>query len=152
MMRRGAAILICVAAAWLMGPVAAKPTSECLMGLRDSLTRGGFSGPLVCSKDDATFVLVGRTSESKYSIYDYRYRFRPKDGNVMHGGQKIVVFQGSRYIGQYSLSPPPYNSISVCGSNVIVKSQSDKEEYYLDFSKRPPNSAFVDGEDLIFYR
>jgi hypothetical protein len=93
MMRKGAAILIGVAAAWLVVPVAAKPTSECLMGLRDSLSRGGFSGPLICSKDDATFVLVGRTNKSHYSIYDYRYRFRPKDGNVMHGGQKIVVFK-----------------------------------------------------------
>jgi hypothetical protein len=152
MMRKGAAILICVAAAWLVGPVAAKPTSECLMGLRDSLTRGGFSGPLICSKDDATFVLVGRTNKSNYSIYDYRYRFRPKDGNVMHGGQKIVVFRGLRYIGQYSLSPPPYNSISVCGSNVIVKAQDRRNIYSLDFSDIPPNTAFVDGEDITFYQ
>jgi hypothetical protein len=135
-----------------MGPAAASPASECMSGLRQSLVEGGFSGPLVCSKSDATFVLVGRTNKSRYSIYDYRYRFLPKNGNVMHGGQRIVIFQGARYVGQYSLSPPPYNSVSVCGSHVIVKSQDGKERYSLDFSEQPPSEAFVDGEILDFYQ
>lgn len=152
MMRKGAAILICVAAAWLMGPAAANPTPECLLGLRESLIEGGFSGPLVCSKSDATFVSVGRTSEDRYSIYDYRYRYLPKNGNVMHGGQKIVVFQGAGYIGQYSLSPPPYNPVSVCGAHVIVKSKDGKDRYSLDFSEQPPHEIFIDGEILTFYR
>lgn len=150
-MRNGAAILLCAAAS-LIGPAAAEPTSECLMGLRESLVKGHFSGPLVCSKSDATFILVGRTSEGGYSIYDYRYRYLPRNGSVMHGGQKIVVFQGTSYVGQYSLSPPPYNSIFVCGAHVIIQSQDSKDRYYLDFSKHPPRKAFVDDEILIFYR
>lgn len=152
MMRKGAAILICLAAAWLMGPAVANPTSECMLGLRQSLVEGGFSGPLVCSKSDATFVLLGRTNKSHYSIYDYRYRFLPKNGNVRHGGQKIVVFQGAKYIGQYSLSTPPYKSVTVCGSHVIVKSPGGKNRYSLDFSVSPPDEVFVDGEILNFYR
>lgn len=152
MMRKSLAILICVAAAWLIGPVAAEPTSECLLGLRESLIEGGFSGPLVCSKSDATFELVGRTSEDRYAIYDYRYRYLPQNGNVMHGGQKIIVFQDRRYVGQYSLSPPPYESISVWSMRVIVHSQDNKRLYYLDFTNGPPREAFIDDEILSFYR
>jgi len=152
MMRKGAAILISVAAAWLMGPAEANPKSECMAGLRESLIEGGFSGPLICSKTDATFALIGRTKESDYSIYDYRYRFMPKNGSVMHGGQRIIVFLGTKYIGQYSLSPPPYNPMSVCGSRLIVKSRDGKDTYSLDFSDRPPNEVFVDGEILNLYR
>lgn len=152
MMRKAAVFLICVAAVWLMGPAAAIPTSDCMAGLRTSLIEGDFSGPLVCSKVDATVVLVGHTREDKYSIYDYRYRFLPEDGSIMHGGQKIIVFQDSKYIGQYSLSPPPYSTISICGSRVFVESRDGGGTYSLDLSVRPPNEAFVDGEIIIFYR
>lgn len=152
MMRKGVAVLMCVVAAWLIGPAIARPTSECMLGLRKSLVEGGFSGPLVCAKSDATFVLVGRTNQGRYSIYDYRYRFLPKNGNVMHGGQRIVVFQGARYIGQYSLSPPPFNSVSVSGSRVIVKSSDRNYEYSLDFSRQPPRRAYIDGDLLTFYK
>jgi hypothetical protein len=151
-MRRGAVVLVSLAAAWLTGPAAAKPTSDCLLGMRGSLVRGGFSGPLICSRRDATFVLVGQTSKSHYSVYDYRYRFLPRNGNVMHGGQKIVVFQGARYIGQYPLSPPPYASVAVYGGRVVVKSRDGKDRYSLDFSNGPQKKVFVDGEILTFYR
>lgn len=152
MMGNGAAILICTAAAWLIGPAVVEPKSECLLGLRKSLIAGGFSGPLVCSRSDATFVLVGKTSKNRYSIYDYRYKYMPKNGSVMHGGQKIVVFKDTRYVGQYPLSPPPYNSISIRGSRVIIHYGDGKDLSYFDFSKRPPRSAFIDGEIITFYR
>ena len=152
MMKRTVAILVCLIAAWLMGPAAANSPSECLLGLRDSLVEGDFSGPLVCSESDASFILVGRTNGDRYSIYDYRYRYLPPNGNVRHGGQKIVVFHGATYIGQYSLSPPPYKSISVCGARVVVQSQDGKGRYFLDFSDHPPSEVFVDDEILDFYR
>lgn len=72
------------------GLAAEPPAIDCLSGLRASLVRGHFTGPLVCSGPDATFRLAGRTSHTRYSIYDYRYRHPPPDGQVMHGGQKIV--------------------------------------------------------------
>lgn len=151
-MRRCVAILLLVSTAWLMSPATANSTSECLLGLRPSLIKGGFSGPLVCSKSNATFSLVGRTNKSRYSIYDYRYKLLTRKGGVMHGGQRIVVFQGRRYIGQYSLSPPPYNLTSVSGDHIVVKSSDTNNTYTIDLSKYPPRNVLVDGYILDFFR
>lgn len=149
-MRIWAAILI--VASWPLGMGMAKPAAECLAGFRGALIEGHFTGPLVCSASDATLVLVGRTAGYRFSIYDYRYRYLPPGGNVMHGGQKIVVFQGIRYVGQYALSPPPYTTVSVNGTHVVFQSRDTQETVRLDFSKNPPREVVIDGESHRFYR
>ena len=105
---------------------------------------------VACSPKNVSFVLVGRTTGSKYSIYDYRYRFLPHPGGVMHGGQRLIVFQGKRYVGNYML--PPKVSIAVSGTRVILKGDDDREAVRLDFSRRPPNRILVNGEVQTFDR
>lgn len=136
------------------GAAMAAPASEplsCLSGFRSSLVRGHFTGPLVCSGKDATFLLVGRTAGDIFSIYDYRYRYLPAGGSVMHGGQKLIVFHGKVYVGQYALSPPPYVTVTVNGSKVVLKTRGRKQ-VKLDFSRKPPGQIMIGGEVETFSR
>jgi hypothetical protein len=120
--------------------------------MRDALVEGHFTGPLVCSPRDATFVLAGKTAGDKFSVFDYRYRFRPPGGKVMHGGQKVVVFQGSSYIGQFALSPPPYATVIVDGTRVLLEIKDTGQKVSLDFSTGPPRELLINGEAEVFFR
>lgn len=124
----------------------------CMSGMQNALAEGHFTGPIVCSQSDATFVLAGHTAGQKFAIYDYRYKFRPSGGSATHGGQRLVVFQGGRYIGQYVLSPPPYAVLSVHGTNVVVETGTSRETVLLDFSGMPPKEVIIDGEVVVVFR
>lgn len=151
-MRKRLAVLII--ASWLFSVGAASPAPECLVASYEDLIDESFSGSLVCSARDASFefTLVGRTAGDRFAIYDYRYRYLPPNGNVMHGGQKIVIFQNGKYLGQYSLSPPPYNTLSVNGTSAVIHGRNGPEIFEIDLSRNPPSEAFVDGEIILFYR
>jgi len=125
--------------------------SKCLDGRRPALLQGRFSGPLICSKRNATFTFVGLTAGQKLAVYDYRYRFLPAHGSVMHGGQRIVVFRGSRYIGQYVLATPPYTAVTVNGPNVVLRTPGETR-VLLDLSRTPPKEILVNGEAETFFR
>ena len=100
----------------------------------------------MCSAEDATFTFAGTTS-SGYAVYDYRYRFRAAE--VAHGGQRLVIFRGSEYVGQYALSPPHFGSVSVRGSQVLIDDVT--ELAVLDFSQGPPSKTFVGGYELVLF-
>ena len=135
-----------------MIPMLGVTSDQCMAGRKKSLMDAHFSGPIMCSSKDATFVLVGRTSGNGLSIYDYRYRFLSQPEGVYHGGQRMVIFRGNTYVGQYALSPPPYLSISVQGSRVKLKSRDLPKRTSLDFSKGPPSKIFSNGEVLELFR
>jgi hypothetical protein len=122
----------------------------CMSGMARALVAGGFSGGVICSRENASFDLAG-TTRWGYAVYDYRYRFLPEHGAVVHGGQRMVVFRDGRYIGQYSLSPPPLSRLSVRGSRVLVRVDGSGAAA-LDFSDGPPPQIFVDGSVLDLYR
>ncbi|RZJ45531.1 MAG: hypothetical protein EON87_07255 [Brevundimonas sp.] len=124
-----------------------EPRQACMAGLTRALTEGGFSGPILCADADASFDLAGRVGE--YSVYDYRYRYRPLHGAVDHGGQRILIFRGETYLGQYSASPPPYVSVSVQGSQVSFGAADSKP---LDLSNGPPADTVLSGQDVSFFR
>jgi hypothetical protein len=143
-------------AAVVFASVAAASTSHerplpCLAGMRSALVQGHFTGPILCSRKDASFVLVGRTAKNKFSIYDYRYRFLAARGGVMHGGQRMVVFRNNVYVGQYLLSPPPYNTLNVNGTHVSLKAAGTLK-VELDLTRAPPSHILVDGEVETFSR
>lgn len=126
--------------------------SLCLGGRRATLLQGQFSGPLICSEENATFILAGRTSGSRLSVYDYRYRYLPAQGQVFHGGQRIVVFRGQAYVGQYMIGTPPFVSVSVNGANVVLRWDVNHPGVKLDFSHGPPDKILVNGEVETFFR
>lgn len=123
---------------------------DCLSGKREALVAGGFSGLLQCSGENVTLNFVGTTG-SGYAVSDYRYRVM--SAAVMHGGQRIVIFNGTAYVGQYPLSPPPYSTASVRASEVHVRTdQPSSEDAALDFSNGAPSQAFLDGQVVDLYR
>jgi len=132
--------------------VSARMSPPCLSGLRAAFVHGHFTGPLVCSTKLATFIFVGRTAENKFSIYDYRYRYLPQHGSVMHGGQRLVLFHGRDYVGQYVLSPPPYADVTVSGARVIIATADDRRRDAIDLSRGPPAKILIGGEVETFFR
>lgn len=123
------------------------PRQTCMDGRTRALTEGGFTGPILCDAADASFALAGRISD--YAIYDYRYRHRPEHGAVDHGGQRIVVFRGETYLGQYIAAPPPHLSVSVRGA-VVHFDAADSQP--LDFANGPPAATVLSGHDIRFTR
>ena len=113
------------------------PSTPCLAAERAS------KGAIFCSPD-VSFTLAGRTTGGKYSIYDYRYRFLPHPGGAMHGGQRLIVFEGARYVGNYMLQPKV--SVAVRGTQVVLKGDEDGAAVQLDFSRKPPSRILVNGE------
>jgi hypothetical protein len=111
---------------------------ECLAAER------GSQGVILCSPKNVSFTLVGRTTGNGYSIYNYHYRFLPHAGGVMHGGQRLVVFQGERYVGQYALQPEV--TVAVSGSRVLLRGDEDAKAVRLDFTGKPPHRILVNGE------
>ena len=67
-----------------------------------ALEKGGFSGPPICQAKSVNFELVGSFLFKKklYYIYNYVYKFKPKNGNVYHGGQRIIFMSShGEYLG-----------------------------------------------------
>jgi hypothetical protein len=149
--RAQAAILIMLSG--LPSLAAANSPAECMAGLREILREADFSGPLVCSRRDATFEFVGRTAGSGFSIYNYDYSYDPPGGsNVMHGGQRILVFRGKRYLGQYGLWSRSAVTAHVSGTRLVLQSNETKQRVVLDFSRTPPKEVFLAGEYHSFFR
>jgi hypothetical protein len=124
-----------------------------MAGLREVLREANFSGPLVCSPSDATFAFVGRTAGSRFSIYSYDYRYNPPGGSdVMHGGQRILIFRGRRYVGQYGLWSRSAVAVRVRGTHVVLQSSETRQSVTLDFSRAPPKELFLDGEHHSLFR
>jgi len=145
-------ILILAFASATPSLAAHQASTPCLAGKRAALVQGHFSGGLFCSRKNASFVLVGRTAGKNYAIYDYRYRFLPHPEGVMHGGQRLLVFHGDKYVGQYVLSPPPYISVSVKRSQLLLQTPDNRETVRLDFSRKPQSKIFINGEAEEFGR
>ncbi|MDQ0250997.1 hypothetical protein J2W22_003061 [Sphingomonas kyeonggiensis] len=124
----------------------------CMAGMGQALAAGHFSGPIICAPQDATFTLVGKTARDGYAIYDYRYRYRPPQAAVDHGGQRILVFRGGEYLGQYAASPPHPVSLSVHGSVLRIAEKPGDGNLPLDFSHGPPRKALISGMEAEFFR
>lgn len=146
--------LVSIAAITLLGfsSMARGEPLQCQAKMRKALGEGHFSGELICSRTNVTLVLAGQTSGNRFSIYNYRYRFLPHPGGVMHGGQRMLVFQHHRYIGQYVLTSGYYTSVAVKGTHVILNTKERHERVVLDFSSTPPKEIFVNGESETFGR
>ena len=127
-------------------------SAPCMGGLRHALETGRFTGPILCSPKNVRFTHVGETARGSFSIYDYRYRFLPLRGGVYHGGQRILIFRGAEYLGQYAVSPPPYVSISVVGMVLRIGGAAKAGNAQLDLAHGPPRKALISGYEVAFAR
>ena len=135
----------------LLNVAADRPPAQCPADMLDALVGRHTIHPQPCSTKDETFVFVGSTSGGKFSVYDYRYRYQPHPGGIYHGGQRIIVFRGKRYVGQYGVISS-YYAVHVRGTDVILQSEDSDEKVRLDFSRNPPGEVLLDGEPIGFFR
>ena len=126
-------MLLMASIAWGLGG----HKSQCLAAERAS------QGVIFCSPKNVSFVLVGRTTGNKYSIFNYHYRIPTR--TVTHGGQRLIIFQGTRYVGQYGLTPEVI--MAVTGTKVSLKVDRDTKPVLADFSRGPPSQIL--GEPLF---
>ena len=133
---------------WPLGLAAKSPRLQCRADIRHALNAGHFSGVMFCSEENsyASLVLVGRTAGGRFSIYDYRYRFLPHPGGVYHGGQRLLVFRGKKYLGHYMLSGRPLATVTVKGTRVLLSGLEPPGKVQLDFPRTPPREVLVNGE------
>lgn len=133
-------MLFMASAAW--GLAGHRP--QCLAAERAS------QGVIFCSPKNVSFILVGRTTGSGYSIYNYHYRIPQPAPLPTHGGQRLMMFRGKRYVGQYDLRSEV--SVAVSGTQVVLKGDEDSKAVRVDFSGRPPRQILVNGEVETFFR
>jgi hypothetical protein len=129
----------------------ARQSDACPPGLRATLERGGFSGGIFCDPQNASFSLVGvaATPKAKYSVYDYRYRFLPEDGNVWHGGQRMIIIRDGEYLGQFVLDPP--TTLKLSGMKLTL-SKPNVETAAIDLATGVPTKIFFDGDVMSLQR
>ncbi len=133
------AMLLMASAAW--GLAGHRP--QCLAAERAS------GGVIFCSPKNVSFVLAGRTTGNKYSIYNYHYRI-PRPGLATHGGQRLIIFRGDIYVGQYVLLPEV--TVAVSGTHVVLKGDEDVKAVRLDFSRGHHSRIHVNGEVETLFR
>lgn len=136
------------------GANAAGVASDCLEGRYLALKTGGFSGLLSCDRRTTTFSLIGEvvTAHAGYLVYHYQYRFKATKGGVLHGNQRIVVFdiQG-RYMGQYALTAPPHLKPVLKEAHIMLNADGEIKGD-IDFSDGPPSEVYIDGDKATFFK
>lgn len=70
----------------------------------------------------------------------------------MHGGQRIVIFNGAAYMGQYVIATPPFTTVEVDGNRVTLRTGGAGTRVRLDLSRHPPKKILVNGEVATFFR
>jgi hypothetical protein len=142
-------LILMILACSVAGAAVASDAAGCLGGRKQALLDGHFTGPIVCSATDATFQRVGTTQGYGYTIYDYR--FLTNGGAAAPWGQKVVIFHGSVYIGQYDLSPPPFAAMLVNESQLVL-GVDEVDEVSLELSSVPPAEVYLNGKIERFHR
>ncbi|WP_395392133.1 hypothetical protein WBP07_14595 [Novosphingobium sp. BL-8A] len=130
---------------------------ECLKGLRPALIAGDFSGSVDCLHDSLSVRKIGTLGvrEREFTVYDYRYKLAPVcDDCSIHGGQRVLIFDRGRYLGQYK----PYKvRITVEQGRLWLWPIDEREAPQAPVKVVPsssgfPNEILVDGEVLSFFR
>lgn len=148
-------LLVCGLAAW--AAIGSAKAAPCLNGLKRALIAGHFSGSVDCGRDHLTVREIGRVRirERKFIVYDYTYKLRPAcEGCAIHGGQRILIFDRGRYLGQYQTN---FARVSMSGGKLIFR-PSEMFEQRAQTSvvkityRGVPKRILADGEDVSFFR
>lgn len=148
-------LLVCGLAAWAATGNA--EAASCLSGLKRALIFGHFSGPLDCGREHLTVREIGRVRirERKFIVYDYTYKLRPAcEGCTIHGGQRILIFDRGRYLGQHKTD---FARVSMRGGNLIFRPSGmfglRRQTSVVKITYGGvPKRILADGEDVSFFR
>ena len=121
-------------------------------GRRAELAAGGYSGPVICDAERASFRLAGTAHAGgrSYRVYDYRYRFSFEGGTVLYPGQRVLLLDArGAYLGQYALTLPPLREVGVRGASITI---GGGDAGLIDLTQGPPVTAMVNGESVRFFK
>lgn len=132
---------------------------QCLAGLGSNLAAGHFSGSIDCQHDKLTIHRVGqiRADGQTFTVYNYHYEIAPAcSGCAVHGGQRIIVMRGAKYLGQYKSDGVVISirdgKLRLFASDV-APSRGEPSQVIVPFTAAgPPNIVLLDDEDFIFFR
>jgi hypothetical protein len=136
-------------------PDARAAASQCLSGLRSALLAGGFSGSTDCQQDRLSLAYVGRVQKfgRSFQIYSYQYSLRPVCPQcAVHGGQRVVLMEGGRYVGQYK---PDFVRAAVRQGNLVLlpTNSVDGKPVIVTFTRRGPTKRLlVYGQVISFFK
>jgi hypothetical protein len=108
--------------------------------IRPLLRQQGFAGPINGSE---VIKYVGQIDQGRkhYRVYFYRGSFRPVPAGVMHGVNRVIVIEGSTFVGSYDASLA--TDCTVRGHKVICNTASPG---VIDFTEGgPPPRILFDG-------
>jgi len=113
-------------------------------GLKDLLTRGGFSGELDAS---SSFKYVGcyDYEDSALGVYFYEREF----GKARLTQRLIIISSSGEYLGMYAVPEPPE---SVVGSNVKFPFPNDYGNHISLKGGVLPRAVFLDGEEFELFK
>jgi hypothetical protein len=151
----GSRLFACVFA--MSAAIDSAEAAPCLAGLKQALISGHFSGSVDCVHDRLSIREIGRVRvrERRFIIYDYTYKLRPVcDGCAIHGGQRILIFDRGRYLGQYKTD---LSRVSLNGSNLIFRpsgmfGQRAQTSVVRITYRGVPKRILADGEEVSFFR
>ena len=145
--------MVAVTACTSVPPDAPALAARCMDGRQTELKAGGYSGPMICEGERASFRRVGTAHGAgrDYLVYDYRYQFSFEGGTVLYRGQRVLVLDASgRYLGQYALTPPPLLDVAIRGSAIAI-SVSGADKGSIDLRDGPPPVVTLNAERLKFF-
>ena len=156
-MRLSLVLAILCGAVAFGAPATAAAAEPCLGGLKSRLIAGRFSGSVDCVHDRLSVAKIGRlrTLGHDFVVYDYRYQLAPVcDECAVHGGQRILIFDRGRYLGQYK--PDPLRVTLDDGALLfwpVTAGSPSKEPVVVRVTRRGfPKEILVDGEVLRLFR
>lgn len=124
-------------------------------GLTSVLEASGFSGSTDCNRDELAIRYVGEVRKlgRAYNIYANRYSLRPACAEcAVHGGQRIIVMENGRYIGQYRSD---FLDVSIRNSELVFlrTDMSGAQPVTVQFSAEgPPARQWDGGEVLLLFK
>ena len=146
-------VLISFVSLAFAGAAAPSLATECLDALRPALLAGGFTGSVDCQKDQLSVRHVGQVQKfgRTFQIYAYRYRLKPVCPEcAVRGGQRIIFMERGHYVGQYKLD---FVQAAVQHGELLLIPTGPEKPLKVQFTRDgPPNTLWVDGEVVSFFR
>lgn len=129
---------------------------SCFQNIESTLRSGGYSGPSDCSRANIKLHKVGAITfrdGNVFTVYDMVYRLSARSGGPEHGGQRLIfINKAGVYVGQYSLSPPPFHNVRLIRHRLLLDVPAKDGRAVIIGENGPPKAAFLDREVVYLYK
>jgi len=148
-------LVMALALVLIASPASAQ--TSCYGSLRGPLAAGGYSGDggaYDCKDINVDIKYIGRIPLRGriFHIYSLIYQTIPEQSDMSaHGGQRILIFRGKTYLGQFHLDTPPFFKVSIKGSSIRINTRAKfGNEIRLTKDGPPPRAFLAQDIDGLF--